>query len=172
MNGVVNGQEREFSVGIGQGAQDKHAFRVGDVISSDCLPVADPQREPVDFYKAARLKVIERGVAESGKAPPWAGVPPSLEGYRARGHRRLAARTYEGKCGSCIWGCRMSVERIIDQWNPANKRYRFETFCYGPKSCKFYKAGPTRKVPGRKGMMWEEADWIDEMDTAHREPDE
>lgn len=31
-----------------------------------------------------------------------------------------------------------------------NKRYRFETFCYGPKSCLFCRAGVTRKVPGKK----------------------
>ena len=43
----------------------------------------------------------------------------------------------------------MPVEMIIDQWNPANKRYRFETWCYGPKSCALYKAGPVRTVPGR-----------------------
>jgi hypothetical protein len=27
-------------------------------------------------------------------------------------------------------------------------------------------------VPGRKGMTWEEADWVDEEATAHRGPDE
>jgi hypothetical protein len=47
-----------------------------------------------------------------------------------------------------------------------------ETFCYGPKSCSFYKAGPMRKVPGRKGMVWEEEDWVDEDATAHRTMDE
>ena len=71
-----------------------------------------------------------------------------------------------------MWGCEMSVEMIIDQWNPSNVRYRRETFCYGPKSCPAYKPGPTRKVPGRKGMSWEEEDWVDEEATAHRGPDE
>jgi hypothetical protein len=55
---------------------------------------------------------------------------------------------------------------------PQKKRYRFETFCYGPKSCSTYKSGPTRKVPGRKGMTWVEEDWVDEDATAHRGPDE
>ena len=77
-------------------------------------------------------------------------------------------RTYEAKCLGCIWGCRMPVEMIVDQWNPREKRYRFETFCYGPKSCQLYRAGPTRKVPGRRGMVWEEEDWVDEQATAHR----
>ena len=66
----------------------------------------------------------------------------------------------------------MPVEMIIDHWNPGPKRYRFETICYGPKSCGFYKAGPMRKVPGRRGMSWEEEDWVDEDATAHREWDE
>ncbi len=66
----------------------------------------------------------------------------------------------------------MAVEMIIDHWKPDLKKYRRETFCYGPKSCKFYKPGPTRKVPGRKGMVWEEADWIDEQEVSHREDDE
>jgi hypothetical protein len=66
----------------------------------------------------------------------------------------------------------MAVEMIIDQWNPSNKKFRTETFCYGPKSCPFYKAGPIRKMPGRKGMTWEEKDWVDEETTAHRGVDE
>lgn len=50
----------------------------------------------------------------------------------------------------------MAVEMIVDRWNPQQKRYRYKTFCYGPKSCPFYKAGPAFEVPGRKGMVWEE----------------
>jgi hypothetical protein len=121
LRGTLNGIVREFSVGLGPGAQAKHAFRAGD---------------------------------------------------SARGHRRLDARTYEASCRACIWGCRMPVEITLDQWNPDQREYRFETFCYGPKSCPAYRAGPTRKVPGRKGMKWEEEDWVDEEAIAHRGPDE
>jgi hypothetical protein len=66
----------------------------------------------------------------------------------------------------------MAVEMIIDQWNQSQRRYRTETFCYGPKSCPSYKAGPRRKVPGRKGMTYIEEDWVDEDATAHRSDDE
>lgn len=66
----------------------------------------------------------------------------------------------------------MPVEMIIDHWNPSKKRYRFETFCYGPKNCSLYRAGPTRKVPGRKGMSYTEEDWGDEDATSHRGPDD
>jgi hypothetical protein len=71
-----------------------------------------------------------------------------------------------------MWGCKMPVEMIIDHWNPSHKRYRSETFCYGPKSCSLYRAGRIRTVPGRKGMVWEEEDWVDEQDTAHRSMDD
>ncbi len=71
-------------------------------------------------------------------------------------------------CTACIWGARMPVEMIIDPWRPSQKKYRFETFCYGPKICASYRAGPTRMVPGKGGMSWEEEDWVDEDATSHR----
>jgi hypothetical protein len=61
---------------------------------------------------------------------------------------------------------------IVDQWNPDRRRYRTEIFCYGPLSCPLHRSGPPRKVPGRRGMTYTEADWIDEEATSHRGPDE
>ena len=66
----------------------------------------------------------------------------------------------------------MAVEMIIDQWNPVRRRYRSETFCYGPLSCPLYKSGPARTVPGRRGLRYTEDDWIDDEATSHRRPDE
>jgi hypothetical protein len=172
VDGTIGDEERQFCVAIGKAAHAKHEFRIGDVVSGECTPVADPRRETAEFYKVSGLKLIERSDGESGDGPPWQSVPPPLEVYRERGHRRLDARTYDRRCTTCIWGCRMPVEMIIDQWNPSVRRYRTETFCYGPKSCPFYRAGPTRKVPGRKGMTWEEEDWVDEDATSHRGPDD
>jgi len=171
IEGLIDGETHQFSVGIGKAAQAKHRFQVGDEVSGQSVPVADPRKEPVEFYRASKLQVLEHGGGPAEEPPPWHGVPPDLETYRSRGHRRLSARTYASKCTSCIWGCRMPVEMIIDPWQ-RTMRYRFETFCYGPKSCAFYQAGPRRVVPGRKGMQWEEPDWVDEELTAHRGPDE
>ncbi|MEA3377281.1 MAG: hypothetical protein U9R72_13910 [Chloroflexota bacterium] len=171
LEGSVGGEDRQFSVGIGKATQQRHEFRVGDEVRGTSVPVADPRKEPVEFYRTSKLKVGERGAVEPESPPPWHGVPPDLETYRERGHRRLSARTYQARCTTCIWGCRMPVEMIIDPWNP-QKRYRFETFCYGPKTCPVYKPGPRRIVPGRKGMRWEEPDWVDEQATAHRGMDE
>lgn len=172
IQGQVAGESGEFLIGIGKAAQAKHQFRVGDTVNGRSAPVANSKLEPVDYYKTAGLKISKRTSDSEHNPPPWHGSPPELEIYRERGHRRLSARTYKTKCLDCIWGCQMAVEIIVDHWNPRQKRYRSETFCYGPKSCAFYKAGPTRKVPGRKGMVWEEEDWVDEDATAHRALDE
>jgi hypothetical protein len=172
IRGTIADEEREFSVGIGQAAQTKHKFQAGDMVTGRAEPIADPRMEPVDYYRASALRVTERAAEEHAPPPPWLGVPPDLPVYRDRGHRRLDAKTYQARCLHCIWGCRMPVEIIVDQWNPRQKQFRFETFCYGPKSCSLYRAGPTRKVPGRRGMNWEEEDWVDAEATGHRRDDE
>lgn len=173
VEGAIGEHHGAFTVGIGKAAQAKHGFQAGDVVSGEADPVVDARLEPVAYYKAAKLTVIARsGSDERAVPPPWLGAPPDLETYRARGHRRLDTRTYDATCAGCLWGCTMAVEIILDQWNPSKRKYRQETFCYGPKSCPSYRAGPTRKVPGRQGMTWEEEDWVDEDATAHRGQDE
>lgn len=172
LSGVIEAEEHFFAIGIGKASQLTWSLRVGDVISGLCLPVPDPDLDPVEYYKVSKLdRKIEGMVGHSG--PPWHSVCPPLEVYRARGHRRLSAITYEKSCISCMWAARMAVEIIIDNWNPRSRmKYRSETFCYGPLSCPLYKAGPTRKVEGRSKMVYEEEDWVDEMNTSHRADDE
>ena len=172
LEGEINNQHTTFSIGIGKAAHAKHQFKVNDVISGECIPVPDPELEPVDYYKISKLKLITQSTTITNTSSPWELVPPELEVYRERGHRRLAGRTYDTKCSSCMWGARMPVEIIIDNWNPSRKKYRFETFCYGPLNCKLYKAGPNRKVEGRNGMVYVEEDWIDTMNVEHRGEDE
>jgi hypothetical protein len=172
VKGKIDENEREYLIGIGKAAQEKHQFRVSNVVKGESQPVLDHRTEVVTFYKTSKLEIVQRGDGSMISPPPWTGIPPSLKIYRQRGHRRLDERTYESQCGQCIWGCRMPVEITIDQWNPREKQYRTETFCYGPKSCASYKAGPTRKVPGRKGMTWEEEDWVDEDAVSHRGMDD
>lgn len=162
---------KNLPIGIGLGAQEKHQFRVGMTISGSCSSVLDPDMESVDYYRVSKLKILSE-VPVDQRFPPWEIVPPPIPVYRQRGPRRLSAKTYESRCTSCIWGCKMAVEIIIDQWNPRQRKYRKETFCYGPKNCKLYASGPIRRVPGRKGMVYEEEDWVDEMLTSHREEDE
>ncbi len=63
-------------------------------------------------------------------------------------------------------------QEASDQPNLGNVRHRLETFRYRPLSRPEYRAGPTKKVPGRKDMKWEGPDWVDQEATAHRGPDE
>ncbi len=102
VRGSIGSEAREFLVGVGEGAHAKHQFRAADTVSGQALPVADPRIETVEFYKVSHVEVAVRGVAEETPPPPWRGVPPPLLVYRQRGHRRLAARTYEEKCTTCM----------------------------------------------------------------------
>ena len=123
IEGTVGGVSAEFRVGIGSGTHAKHQFRMGDRVEGLGHRVAGPRLETADIYRVSKLKLIRRG-EEQALAAPWHGVPPPLPAYRERGHRRLAVTTYDSKCNSCIWGCAMAVEMIIDQWNPDRRRYR------------------------------------------------
>ena len=172
VDGTCGDETCEFQIAVGKAAHEKHQFRAGMEVSGLSAPVPDPRLETAGFYKTSGIKIGREAEAGSSATPPFRGVPRDLPTYRSRGHRRLDTTTYESTCSTCIWGCRMPVEMIIDQWNPSQKKYRFETFCYGPKSCPLYRAGATRKVPGRRGMTWKEEDWVDEDATSHRGPDE
>jgi len=170
--GRVGDRDGEAWLGLGKASHQKHQFEAGQTARGEAQPVADPRIEPVAYYKVSRLHIEPRR-KPAPAPPPWLGPAPSIETYRQRGHRRLSSRTYDSDfCSACIWGARMPVEITLDQWNPDQKRFRYETFCYGPKSCPVYRPGPTRKVPGRRGMRYEEEDWVDAEETAHRGPDE
>ena len=172
IDGAIGGDKQVFWIGIGKATQETNQFHSGVTIAGDALPVSDSRTESVDYYKVSNLRIVQTHDADIIEGPPRQGIPPSLETYRARGHRRLSSRTYQSKCTTCIWGCNMPVVITVDQWKPGQKKYRFETFCYGPKSCRHYDAGPTRKVPGRSGISWEEEDWVDEHLTEYRGPDD
>ncbi|MGH8621453.1 MAG: hypothetical protein ACRET3_04875, partial [Burkholderiales bacterium] len=50
LRGTLDGVARDFSVGIGPGAQAKHAFRAGDTVRGLAVPVADERTETVGLY--------------------------------------------------------------------------------------------------------------------------
>ena len=169
IEGEAGDYDQPFIIAIGKSAQAKYEFKAGDMVQGMGSPVISEKQEVADLYKVSKLKVLERSKDEEVSPPPFFGSPFPLDYYRARGHRRLDAKTYNKKCFVCVWGCKMPVEMIIDHWNPSKKRYRMETWCYGPKSCPWYRAGPKRKAPGRKSwMVYVEEDWMDEQHTAHR----
>jgi hypothetical protein len=93
LEGELDNTNTTFSIGIGKAAQTKLQFKVNDVISGECIPVADPDLEPTEYYKVSKLKLITRSTTITNTSSPWELIPPELEVYRERGHRRLATRT-------------------------------------------------------------------------------
>ena len=57
----------------------------------------------------------------------------------------LDAKLRRKQCFTCMWANKSAVE--IEFKFGKVKRYRKETFCYGPRSCPLYKMGPARQVP-------------------------
>jgi hypothetical protein len=173
IEGLVGDEQRRALIAIGKAAQLKNGFQRGMMISGKSVPVENTKNEVAEYYKTSALRVLSADdQRSSAKEPPYFFSPMELAEYRERGHRRLSAKSYSGKCFGCAWGCKMPVEITIDHWKPSMKRYRTETFCYGPLSCEYYTPGPKRVVPGRNGMSYTEEDWVDEQNTAHRQPDE
>ena len=157
---VINSGEDQIRVAVGPAAHEKNQFRIGDVISGYGQAVADPKTEWADYYKVSGLKLLKRGLQDHAGPPnPEGGLAPSLEEYRAQGHRRLDPKSYSNSCAKCPWGLTMATQIILDHWNPSKQKWRLETHCYGPRDCPRYKAGAPRKVPGRKpGMIWVDND--------------
>jgi hypothetical protein len=153
--GIAGAARDEFRVAIGPAAQQKSRFRIGDHVAGRAAPVEDPKTEWAEFYKASGLTVVSRGAPDQDRpADPEGGIAPPLEEYRKRGHRRLDPRTLGSSCTRCPFGLTMATEITVDKWNPARKKWRFETHCYGPKDCPRYRPGTPRQVPGRKGDVW------------------
>ena len=59
VRGSVGSEAREFLVGVGEGAHTKHHFQVGDTVSGDALPVADP-RLPARIEPSPHVRAYER----------------------------------------------------------------------------------------------------------------
>jgi len=161
LDGTVDGVAvDDLRVAIGPKTHETHRFRIGDQVQGLAAPVPDPDREWATHHKASGLRLLQRGPADQDvPAHPDGGLAPPLHEYRARGHLRLDARRYRAQCQRCPFGLVMPTEITIDQWNPANKQWRFETHCYGPRDCPRYTPGKPHRVQGRKPwMVWEDDD--------------
>jgi hypothetical protein len=77
---------------------------VGNTVSGEALPVADPRLETVEFYKVSNLKDTVREVAEESPPPPWRGVPPPLSVYRERGSPATGGTNLRGEVHHLAFG--------------------------------------------------------------------
>lgn len=168
--GIADVKPQEFVVAISEKQQEKHRFHIGDEITRTAWTKKYPKTEYADFYRAGRLKkVYEADVSEDVSAP-WTGEVPALSVYDWRGCRMLDARRWKSKCFTCKWACMANVA-IEYNWG-ITQRFRFESFCYGPKSCKNYNMGKPRAVPYKDcGSDYDEG-WLDEICTERRGEDE
>lgn len=158
----------EFCIAISEKQQQKFLFRIGDSIQGEAWPKKYKEREYADFYRAGSLKLLNR---ENGKAeflsPPWVMLPPSMKTYEERGARMLSLALWKSKCFTCVYANMANVEIQWD-FDKNIKKYRFETFCYGPKSCSYYSMGKPRPVPYKGRLSYLDDGVFDDLYTSQR----
>lgn len=171
LTGIADGEEREFVIAISEKQQEKHRFHIGDVIKGTGWTKMYPELEYADYYRAGGLKKLSAAeVIKDEKGAPWTGEVPALSVYEWRGCRMLDKKRWGSKCKTCKWACMANVT-IEYNWGVSQK-FRFETFCYGPKSCKNYAMGRPRAVPYKDcGSSYDEA-WLDDICTENRDWDD
>ena len=91
--------------------------------------------------------------------------------FEYRGARMLSKSLWKGKCFQCVWATMSNVEIIWD-FDRKDSKYRFESFCYGPKSCKYYKMGRARSVSYKNMGPSLDEGWLDDICTEGRDYDE
>lgn len=140
----------------------KLRFHIGDKIRGTGWTKIYPKLEYADYYRAGGLKKLNAAPDPDEEArEPWPGEVPELFVYDWRGCRMLDSRSWKGKCFTCKWACMANVA-IEYNWGVTQK-FRFESFCYGPKNCRLYKMGKPRAVPYKDcGSVYDEG-WLDEI---------
>jgi hypothetical protein len=172
VEGSSSDGKKQFAVSISEKQQLKGSFRIGDVVEGTAWIKKYEEREFADYYRAGSLKVLDRSAADIQEAPPpWIMEPPAMETYEERGARMLSKSLWKTKCFKCVWA---NMSNIEIQWDFDKniKKYRFETFCYGPKSCKFYKMGRPRSVSYKNRDSAFDDGYLDELCTEGRDEDD
>lgn len=163
--------KKQFTVAVSE-KQQKGLFRIGDSLQGTAWTPKYKEREFADYYKVGSLKLLGRlEENDESAAPPWIILPPSIQTYEERGARQLSKSLWETKCFKCIWANMANVEIQWD-FDRDIKKYRFETFCYGPISCKYYKMGRPRSVPYKNRDSAVDDGYLDILCTDRRDEDE
>lgn len=167
LEGVSDQDYCSFVIAISEIQQIKGEFRIGDIISGTAWTKKYPEREYADYYRAGALKIIERSKIVDETTSPWNGQLPEMEVYEYRGARMLSKSLWKGKCFTCYYATMSNVEIQWD-FDRDIKKYRFESFCYGPKSCKYHKPGRERTVPYKGRDSAVDTGWLDDICTENR----
>ena len=157
-----------FSVAISEKQLMSLRFRIGDRVKGTAWTPQYPEKEFADLYRAGSMKTLENSTLPAPpQAPPWMCFPKPLEVYEERGARLLSKSMWQTKCFPCVWANMANVEIQWD-FDRDIKRYRFETFCYGPKTCKYYKMGRARSVPYKNRYTALDDGCLDDLCTDRR----
>ena len=184
----------DYCVAISEKQEIKLKIHIGDVLKGTAWTKKYPELEFADYYRAGSIKKLKEGEQSPTQnmsveidevntrydgtpiprvdssdypGPPWKTEVPLLEIYAWRGERMLSKTCWKGKCFQCIWANMANVTIQYD-FDRNLVRNRFETFCYGPLSCKYYSMGPARAVP-YKGMSGvKDQGWLDEICVQYR----
>ena len=171
LRGDVEGQEGRFIVAVSEIQHTRLQFRIGDVFRGTAWPCSGAKHEIADYYRAGGLRALFRVDKKANLAePPFADLLPVLEVFQRRGARMLDAKSWRGRCFGCMWANKSAVE--IEYRFGTVKRYRTETFCYGPRSCSFYDMGPPRRVPYFESSPSIDQGWMDDTCTSQRGDDD
>lgn len=164
--------KKQYTVAISEKQQLKMLFRIGDIIEGTAWTKQYEEREFADFYRAGSFKILNRSTDNLElPAPPWIALPPAMQTYEERGARLLSESLWETKCFRCIWANMANVEIQWD-FDKNIKKYRFETFCYGPKSCKLYRMGRARSIPYKNRDSATDDGCLDDLCTCGRDEEE
>jgi hypothetical protein len=170
LDGEADGVQGRFCVAVSEKQQQKLVFRIGDTAKGTAWTKMYDVSDYADYYRAGGLKVTKRSEESEIAPPPYLIEPLDMDTYELRGARMLSVASYKGKCFQCAFATMSAVE-IEYNWG-VSKKYRFESFCYGPFSCKLYKMGKPRAVPYKDcGSNYDEG-WMDELCTERRGDDE
>ena len=163
--------EHDFTIAISAAQQEKQHFHIGDQITGTAWTKVYPQCEYADYYRAGALKkTLAVPTPSAVLSPPWTDETPALSVYQWRGCAMLDKRRWSSKCFQCKWAAMANVA-IEYNWGRTQK-FRFESFCYGPRSCKLYNKGKARAVPDKQiGILYDEG-WLDEICTENRLDDD
>jgi hypothetical protein len=170
LDGEVDGCFKQFAVAISEKQQQKIKFRIGDKAQGSAWTKMYDFSDYADYYRAGSLKSLKKAETTENTSPPFLIDPPEMSVYEARGARMLSAASYKGKCFQCAWATMSAVE-IEYNWG-ITKKHRFESYCYGPKSCKLYKMGRPRAVPYKDCGSVYDTGWMDDLCTERRGEDD
>ncbi|MBU0753892.1 MAG: hypothetical protein KJ645_02045 [Planctomycetes bacterium] len=171
INGKVDDRDARFIVAVSDKQHARHQFRIRDMVKGTAWPCMKAKHDIADYYRSGGFKVLSRGnMIPDHVGPPFTGLLPPIETFSVRGARMLDAKLWRIKCFRCMWANKSAVE--IEYKFGKVKRYRKETFCYGPKSCPIYDMGPPRKVHYFEEGYLMDTGWMDDLCTERRGEDD